>query len=113
MRARSATALFISGILFTGCAMVTSWKAIPPPGGCDQCHSVEIAANWRLSYQAAHLTDERGREYFQTSAGTMTATSVQPTSSLDLRKDEDKPCFDCHKAPSSAHTKRRGRYHHQ
>jgi len=24
-----------------GCAMFTSWKSIPPPGGCDQCHTVE------------------------------------------------------------------------
>jgi hypothetical protein len=111
MRLPIATALFISGSLLTGCAMFTTWKAIPPPGGCDQCHSVEISTNWRIAYQAAHLTDERGQEYFQTAAGSM-PPSTKPLSSLDLQKGEDQPCFDCHKSPSSAHKQRRGRYHH-
>jgi len=109
-----ATIIVVSGIaLLAGCAMITSWKAIPPPGGCDQCHSVEISSNWRVSYQTAHLTDERGREYFQTAAGSFPATTNNPLSSLDVRKGEDQPCFDCHKAPSSPHKSRRGSYHHR
>ena len=35
-----------------GCAMFTAWKTIPPPGGCDQCHTVPISNNWQVTYQA-------------------------------------------------------------
>jgi hypothetical protein len=112
MRCAIVFSLMLGSLLVTGCTMFTSWKAIPPPGGCDQCHSVEIATNWRVSYQAAHLTDERGGEYFQTAAGSFPPAG-KPVSSLDIRKQEDQPCFDCHKAPSSPHKTRRGSYHHK
>ena len=49
-----------------GCTMFTAWKSIPPPGGCDQCHTVAISTNWQISYQAATVADERGRQSFQT-----------------------------------------------
>ena len=107
------TLIFVSSLLLASCSMFTAWKAIPPPGGCDQCHSVEIATNWRVTYQTALLTDERGNAYFQTAAGCFPAATTKPASSLDLQKGEDQPCFDCHKAPSSPHQKRRGRYHHR
>ena len=112
MRLLSAVTIFAGSCLLVGCAMLTSWKAIPPPGGCDQCHSIEITANWSINYQVAHLTDERGREYFQTAAGSM-PTTTRPVSALELKKGEEQPCFDCHKAPSSSHKERRGRYHHR
>jgi len=112
MRILTTIIIVIGGALLAGCPMFTSWKAIPPPGGCDQCHSVEISSNWRISYQAVHLTDERGGEYFQTAAGSF-PPSTKPVSSLDVRKGEDQPCFDCHKAPSSPHKSRRGSYHHK
>ena len=75
MRLLSAVTIFAGSCLLVGCAMLTSWKAIPPPGGCDQCHSIEITANWSINYQVAHLTDERGREDFQTAAGSMPTTT--------------------------------------
>lgn len=105
-------ALLISALAtLTGCGMLTSWKAIPPPGGCDQCHAVPINADWRVTYQVARLTDERGDAYFQTKEGSF-PSSVTPASSLSLSKTEDQACFDCHKAPSGSHKARRGRYHH-
>ena len=97
--------------LSTGCAMFTAWKTIPPPGGCDQCHTVPISSNWQITYKAPTLNDERDRLSFQTEQYNM-PQGPKPSSSLELRKDEDQTCFECHKAPDTKHTERKGRYHH-
>jgi hypothetical protein len=97
--------------LSTGCAMFTAWKSIPPPGGCDQCHTVAISSNWQVTYQAAILSDEKNRPYFQTDQYTMPRGS-KPSSSLEIRKDEDQACFECHRSPNIKHMGRKGRYHH-
>jgi hypothetical protein len=104
----------VSGVFFVllaGCAMFTSWKAIPPPGGCDQCHTLPVGNNWTVAYRAPILSDERNREYFQTEKYSMPNTS-KPSSSIEVRKLTDEKCFDCHKAPNIAHKGRMGRYHH-
>lgn len=110
MRISLVLLCFSIGIV-AGCAMITSWRAIPPPGGCDQCHTHKISNDWSVTYQVARLTDERGGNPFQTEAGSFPRTSI-PASSLDVRKGEDQPCFDCHKLPSAAHKGRKGRFHH-
>ncbi len=92
--------------------MFTAWKAIPPPGGCDQCHTVPISENWTISYRPVDLTDETGKLSFQTEKGSMPATGNKGMSSLDLRKTQDLKCFECHKSPNKAHLERAGRYHH-
>lgn len=104
---------FLAGAcLICGCAMFPAWKTIPPPGGCDQCHTVPISANWQVTYSPAALTDESSKkEYFQTQQYTMPKTG-QASSSLELRKVEDLKCFDCHKSPNAAHKGRMGRFHH-
>lgn len=94
-----------------GCAMFMSWKSIPPPGGCDQCHTVPISTNWQVAYQPAILTDERDRPYFQTGQHTM-PQAAKPASSLDIKKVDELPCFECHKTPTPAHKGRVGRFHH-
>lgn len=94
-----------------GCAMFTSWKSIPPPGGCDQCHSAAISSNWRVAYKVATIADERGRQVFQTPEYNMPVPN-KPGSSLELRKIEELKCFECHKAPTPAHLERKGRFHH-
>lgn len=94
-----------------GCAMLTSWKAIPPPGGCDQCHSTQISNDWAVTYQVVRLADERGEHPFQTEAASLTNQSI-PQSSLAVRKGEEQPCFECHKLPSASHKGRKGRFHH-
>lgn len=106
-------ALLPAGILLvlSGCAMFTAWKSIPPPGGCDQCHSIPISADWKVAYQAPVLGDERGRVYFQTEAYTIPPTE-KPVSPLEQRKVEELQCFACHKAPSTAHKERKGKFHH-
>ena len=101
----------LTGTVVTGCAMVSAWRSIPPPGGCDQCHTVAISTNWQASYKAPILTDERNREYFQTAEYSMPQKD-KPASTLDLRKVEELACFECHKAPNPAHMPRKGRYHH-
>lgn len=97
--------------LSTGCAMFTAWKSIPPPGGCDQCHTVPISGNWQVTYHAANLNDERDRLYFQTEQYNM-PTGSKPSSSLELRKEQDQACFECHRSPNLKHMERKGRYHH-
>ena len=107
--------LFLSLLicLLPGCAMFRAWKSIPPPGGCDQCHTVPIGNyNWQLTYQAATISDERDRLSFQTEEYNM-PRGAKPGSSLELRKEEDQACFDCHKSPNMKHRERKGRYHHQ
>ncbi len=99
-------------ILFTGCAMMSAWKSIPPPGGCDQCHTVPISTNWQVTYKAPFLTDESSTvQYFQTEAYTMPRDD-KPSSPLDVRKVEELRCFECHRSPSPAHKERAGRFHH-
>ena len=51
--------LFVVLMLSSGCAMFSAWKTIPPPGGCDQCHTVPISANWQVVYKAPILSDEQ------------------------------------------------------
>lgn len=94
-----------------GCAMFTSWKSIPPPGGCDQCHSVAISANWQVAYKPANVADERTRQAFQTPEYNMPQQNKLP-SSLELKKVEELRCFECHKSPTPAHRERKGRFHH-
>jgi hypothetical protein len=98
-------------MIMAGCAMFSAWKSIPPPGGCDQCHTVAISANWQITYQAANVADERGRQFFQTPEYNLALKGKQQ-SPLEEKKVEEMACFDCHKAPSEAHRERKGRFHH-
>lgn len=107
-----ATALLLVVTTLTGCSMFTAWKSIPPPGGCDQCHTQEIAANWKVSYQPATVADERGQLAFQTPQYNTPFGQQPPRSPLDLKKVEQQQCFVCHTAPTPAHKGRAGRFHH-
>lgn len=104
--------LLCAAFTITGCAMLTAWKSIPPPGGCDQCHTIPISANWQLAYTPPVLSDERNRQYFQTEQHSVTG-SGKPESSLELQKVEELKCFDCHRTPTQDHKERRGRFHHK
>ncbi|HEY6873008.1 MAG TPA: cytochrome C [Geobacteraceae bacterium] len=110
---KNARIPLLSFLLFlsSGCAMFTAWKTIPPPGGCDQCHTVPISANWQVTYKAPVLSDERDKLYFQTEQATMPQAG-KPASSLDLRKVQEQPCFECHRSPNAKHAGRSGHYHH-
>ena len=95
----------------SGCAMFTAWKSIPPPGGCDQCHTLPINTNWQAIYKPAIVSDERGRLPFQTPEYNQPSVGGQQ-SPFDAKKVEEKACFDCHKSPTLAHKDRKGRFHH-
>lgn len=97
--------------LAAGCTMFTAWKSIPPPGGCDQCHTQPISNNWQLAYKAPVLSDEKDRKYFQTEKYNL-PPAEKPTSSLEVRKVADENCFECHRTPTPAHKGRMGRFHH-
>jgi hypothetical protein len=105
------SSLLVVCLLICGCAMFTAWREIPPPGGCDKCHTLPINANWYVAYNAPILSDERGRDYFKTTEYNMPRTD-QPSSSLEVRKVEEQQCFKCHKAPDAAHKRRMGSFHH-
>jgi hypothetical protein len=91
-----------------GCTMFASWKSIPPPGGCDSCHTQAISANWQLAYAPVTLTDETGKYSWQTPDAVMPDDS----SPLEQQKVTEERCFRCHKGPDKAHAERQGRYHH-
>jgi hypothetical protein len=99
-------------VLTQGCAMFRAWKEIPPPGGCDQCHTVPISANWTIAYKVVTLNDESGKLSFQTEQSTMQPSAQKGMSKLDLRKTEEQKCFECHQAPNQAHKDKAGRFHH-
>lgn len=103
--------LTVSIFTISGCTMFTAWKSIPPPGGCDQCHTTSISNNWQATYKPASITDERGRLAFQTSEQNQPTLGGQE-SPMEAKKVEEKACFDCHKAPTLAHKTRKGRFHH-
>ncbi|MFW9603871.1 MAG: cytochrome C [Trichlorobacter sp.] len=96
----------------TACSMFSAWKSIPPPGGCNECHSGEISANWKVMYQPVILSNEQGRLPFQQPGYDMPGRPSQPRSELDVKKVEDSRCFECHSTPNQAHTQFKGRYHH-
>lgn len=110
MRSSVVCILLSTGALLTGCTMFGAWKAIPPPGGCDQCHSVPINSRWSVTYKAAALSRSDNAEVFQTPEYTM--RDDRPTSPMEIQKLEEAKCFDCHKEPSPAHRQRKGRFHH-
>ena len=91
----------ILGLLLTvtlvvwGCAMFGSWKSIPPPGGCDQCHTLPISTTGRSAYKPATLNDETGRTPWQ-----QPESCLPPeTSPLEEKKVTEQRCFRCHKGP--------------
>jgi len=103
--------IFIVVACLGGCAMFTSWKSIPPPGGCDQCHTVAISTNWQVAYKPAIVADERTRQAFQTPEYNMPPPGRQ-LSPIEEKKVEELRCFECHKSPTPAHRERKGRFHH-
>lgn len=103
--------IFLAFISLSACSMFTAWRAIPAPGGCDECHKVPISNNWQISYKPATLTNEQNRPSFQTEAATMPRQD-RPASNLDLKKIEELPCFDCHNSPDVSHKPLKGKFHH-
>ncbi len=112
MKAFVLSMLFICTVpMLVSCTMFTAWRAIPAPGGCEECHKVPISANWQVTYRPAVLSDERNRVYFQTDEYSQ-PVGAKPASSADKRKLEELACFECHNAPDSAHRAMRGKFHH-
>jgi hypothetical protein len=98
-------------LLLSSCSMFTAWRSIPAPGGCEECHKVPISANWQVSFKPVTLTDERGRESFQ-SAESLQRNVDKPATALEKQKVEGIACFECHNAPDSRHKTVKGKFHH-
>lgn len=97
-------------ILATGCAMFGMWRSIPPPGGCDRCHTLEISTDWKASVKPVALTGEDGKPSWQRSESVI---PPPPDSPLLQQMVSDEECFRCHREPDAAHRGRRGSYHHR
>ncbi len=95
-------------MLTWGCALFAHWKAIPPPGGCEECHFKQISHDWKVTYSPPQLSDELDRNPWQR------PSSVEPPqdSPLEQQKITEQRCFRCHKGPDKAHVQYKGRYHH-
>lgn len=102
--------VILTVIALSGCAMFSSWTSIPPPGGCDRCHTVEISANWQATLTPVQLTGEDGKEPWQKKESMDTGTPDSPGAQQML---SDERCFRCHKDPDNTHSERRGSYHHR
>jgi hypothetical protein len=100
--------VILAVIALSGCAMFTSWTAIPPPGGCDRCHTVAISTNWRATITPVQLTREDGTPPWQQEE------SVLPPATSPVEKQllSDEQCFRCHREPDASHRQRSGSYHH-
>lgn len=106
---RTVTLLLVLSLAVLGCTMFRAWKAIPPPGGCDQCHTEPISNDWQVAYKPATINDETGRYAWQQ------PESMAPPadrSRLEEKKLSEQRCFRCHKGPNRAHIEYQGRYHH-
>jgi len=105
--------LLLAGALLTlnACTMLTAWRSIPAPGGCEDCHKVPISANWQVSIKSVGLTDERGGLSFQQPDSLMMRTE-KPASSIEKQKLEGLACFECHNSPDTQHKQMKGRFHH-
>lgn len=101
--------VIVTVIALSGCVMFSSWTAIPPPGGCDRCHSVPINANWRATLTPVKLAREDGTPPWQQEESVLTTTS----SPVEQQLISDERCFRCHRDPDNTHGERRGSYHHR
>lgn len=99
----------ITVVLLLGCSMFKTWKAIPPPGGCEQCHRVPISSDWVVTYRPVMLNDETGKNPWQQPESMLPES---PPSDLQQQKITEQRCFRCHKSPDKVHLQYKGRYHH-
>jgi hypothetical protein len=105
--------LFLAGTLYmlSACAMFTAWRAIPPPGGCDECHKVPISANWQVSYRPADINSDLHGASFQTPQSVLPPPE-RPASPEEKQKVEELTCFECHNSPDAVHKGMKGKFHH-
>jgi hypothetical protein len=83
----------------------------PAPGRLRTMPPRPISSNWAISYQAAFISDERGRNYFEIPEYNLQEQrKAKPPSGST--KFEELQCFECHKSPTPAHKERKGRFHH-
>jgi len=101
--------LIVSVLTLGGCAMFLTARAIPPPGGCDQCHKASISSNWEAGISTVALNDELDRYNWQKPESMLS----DPESPLEQQKITELRCFRCHRGPDENHRTYRGRYHHQ
>jgi len=102
--------LILVAVLASGCMMFGAWRSIPPPGGCDQCHALEISTNWKATMTVAVLSAEDGTPPWQQEASVAPPVTESP---LQQQMLSDSRCFRCHREPDRAHRDYRGSYHHQ
>jgi hypothetical protein len=105
---RFVLVIVVVASVLLGCAMLTAWQSIPPPGGCDQCHKFKISANWVASFESVKSVDETGQI-----TGQKSGTVLDKTILGDMEPQEvpEQYCFRCHKSPDGVHLDYKGSYH--
>ena len=94
-------------VVLVGCALLQPhWQTIPPPGGCDQCHRLPIAANWQAVASSVEVPRAGERYPWQRPEGNRTPDQPLPGQQL-----QEQDCFRCHRSPDLAHADYHGRYH--
>lgn len=106
---RTGSAAVLVFFLLVGCGMFGAWKAIPPPGGCEQCHAKQISADWQIVYRPADINDELDRYRWERPQA---VAPDEPAQQMEQTKVTEQRCFRCHKGPDKAHLEYKGRYHH-
>jgi hypothetical protein len=111
MAMKNALLFIAATVVLSSCSMIGAWRSIPPPGGCDQCHTAAISTNWKVAYHPPQVADERGRQAFQTPEYN-DAHRTDKGLPVETKQVTQQRCFDCHNSPTPAHQGRQGRFHH-
>jgi hypothetical protein len=88
--------------------MFSSWKKIPAPQGCSECHQTSINGDWQILYKPVELNDETGKLAWQQPL----SVEAEPVPQ-GQREVSGQACFKCHRSPDSSHKKYRGSYQHR
>lgn len=103
---RLAGILLLGAGIAAGCTLAYhAGREIPPPGGCDRCHRVPIAADWQATLGSAEVPRPERRYPWQRPESGLPAATPPGEQSLE------EACFNCHRSPDLAHADYHGRYH--
>ncbi len=124
-----ATGWWLAGALvgIAGCVAGHLTRDIPPPGGCDRCHTSRISSNWELAFTPVQIGREGGvveaRDIVLQEVQRLPVHEKVPVRRLEVYAAQTPPetvgdaetgiqCFACHKSPGPPHEKTRGQFPH-
>lgn len=103
---KTGAAFLLMGGLVACTVLHHGGRAIPPPGGCDQCHRVPVSADWQAVLTSAEVPHPGERYPWQRPDAVGTTEATGP-----VHQNIEEACFQCHQSPDLAHADYHGRYH--